>query len=184
MHDSEFAYGRNQYIELYSGFGFKSQFDHGGGLAIYIESGSSSFEACSITVYNCSMHKSTASVSEANMFLSINMPMDNKMTVHINNCKFYRGNSMHKSGGFMLQFDSNTKFADQTVYLANSEFYSNSAANGGGLGIHAKSEHPVAEVLNITVYNCSMYKNTVSVGANMLLSVEGRNIPCSCYVSW
>ena len=165
---SEFAHGRNQYkhdLDWVS----KSPFDHGGGLGIYIKA-RRSFEGYNITIYNCIMYRNTAPVG-ANMILSVDMPLYASTTVHITNCKFFEGKSASKGGGFMLQIDGDSELFGQHetlhVSLANSELYSNSAANGGGLGIYITSED-----VSITVNNCSMYNNTASVGANMFLSVH------------
>ena len=42
---------------------------------------------------------------------------------------------------------------------------------GAGLGIYIDLGYREIEAYSITIYSCSMYKNTASVGANMLLSV-------------
>ena len=173
-----FAHGRNEYKNVYSHLGFKSPFDHGGGLGLYIQSGLLPFQAYNITLYNCSVYKNTAPLG-ANMFLYVDVPVNSKIvTVYANNCKIFGGNSTSKGGGLMLQvaYDMNGLFFNHYeslyVFLANSELYSNSAANGGGLGIYIELRYQEVEVVNITVYNCSMHKNTASVGANMFLSVD------------
>ena len=126
---SEFAHGRNWYNT--SGLG--SKLVHGSGLGIYIKANYSLVEAYNIIVYNCSMYKNTASVG-ANMFLSVTTKHNKSVNVHINNCKFFGGNSTSKGGGIMLQMDGYlSSTSDVTVYLANSELYGNSAANGSGL---------------------------------------------------
>lgn len=90
---SEFAHRR---IQFQSSDPVFEAFVHGGGLRIEFEYGylididpeSINPDAVNITVYNCTMYNNTASIG-ANMFLSVHMPLDNLITVHINKCKFF-----------------------------------------------------------------------------------------------
>ena len=91
-----------------------------------------------------------------------------------------------KAGGNALFSYSPTFMLTSTTWSLNilhSEFahgrnhYESSDArsklvHGGGLGIHITIGYSKAQGFNITVYNCSMYKNTASVGANMFLYIH------------
>ena len=92
------------------------------------------------------------------------------------------GNALFKLEIPMLYFDRNTT---NSLSIFHSEFahginqYESSDYNfpGGGLGIiitrpyNSAVQLPSLGAYNITIYNCSMYNNTASVGANMFLSV-------------
>jgi len=58
---------------------------------------------------------------------------------------------------------------DSVLNLANSELDSNSAANGGNLGINTKDGFQEIEAVISRVYNCNTSKSTVSAGADMYL---------------
>ena len=98
--------------------------------------------------------------------------------------------SEYKAGGnaiFILMETSNLvynslpSFYTVTLKIFHSEFAHGrnqfkslnfeSALNGGGLGIHIALGNSAVAAVNITVYNCSMYNNTASVGANMFISI-------------
>jgi len=87
---SEFAHGRSLYVS--------HPFDKGTGLGIIIRS-LTSFGTHRITVYNCSMHNNTSSSDGANMVLyTWNFHVN--LSVLIDDCKFYGGNSSSDGGGF------------------------------------------------------------------------------------
>ena len=168
---SEFAHGRSTLGHV-----------GGGGLEINIKPKDSAeyseLEAYNITVYNCSMYKNTASVG-ANMLISIYMPLYSSMTIHIDNCKFFEGNSTSKGAGFMLQIES-TSYEDEflrllsytknvTVYLENSEFYGNSAANGSGLYLGVESVHIPNTYCNFIIQQCAFQGNTGEYGSGMYI---------------
>ena len=169
---SDFAHGGNQYES--SSLMFEA-FIHGGGLVIDIESGYLAVDAINIniTVYNCSMYNNTASVG-ANMLLSVHMPLDNLITVHINNCKFWGGKSNSKGGGFMLEINSYTfspyQTGSLTVYLVNSELYSNSAANGSAiyLGAESISKDPTMFIIE----RCKCHNNLGEYGSGMYVLID------------
>ena len=168
---SEFAHGRSTLGHV-----------GGGGLEINIKTKDSTVcserEAYNITVYNCSMYKNTAPVG-ANMLISIYMPLYSSMTIHIDNCKFFEGNSTSKGVGFMLQIES-ISYEDEflrllsytknvTVYLENSEFYGNSAANGSGLYLGVESVHIPNAYCNFIIQQCAFQGNTGEYGSGMYI---------------
>ena len=171
---SEFAHGRNHYESSDA----TSKLVHGGGLGIRISRGYSVI-AFNITVYNCSMYNNTASVG-ANMFLDIFMPLyaSTLSTVHITNCKFLFGKSTSKGGGFMVQInrcvdDSFLTYIESlTVYLANSELYGNSAANGSGLYIDVNSGSGIYKyvlmAVRISIYNLTFAGNVASLAGGAI----------------
>ena len=175
---SEFAHGRNQFESSDT----TSKLVHGGGLGIHITTGYSATEAFNITLYNCSMYKNTASVG-ANMFLDIFMPLYASTTVHVTNCKFFFGKSTSKGGGFMVQINrrddllSSSYIGSLTIYLANSELYGNSAANGSGLyigvenvtGFPAVEERFRYEDIVLIIQQCVCHDN---IGSGMYDCIE------------
>ena len=60
---------------------------------------------------------------------------------------------------------------DSVLNVANSELDSNSAANGGNLGIHTKDGFLKIEAVISRVYNYNTSKSTASAGADMYLLV-------------
>ena len=131
---SEFAYGRNLYESSY----LQSALVHGSGLGIHIiNSDYSAVQAVNITVHNCRMYKNVASIG-ANMFLFANLVLDSVIIVNIDKCKFFGGTSTENGGGLMLKIDSSST-TGWSVYLTNSEIYSNSAAKGGGIYLDINS---------------------------------------------
>jgi len=131
-----------------------------------------------ITVYNCSMHKNTASVG-ANMFLSVHQPLYSTVTVRINNCKLFGGTSISKGGGVMLHIDSDGHLGyylesddypgHLSVYLTNSELYNNSAANGSS--IYFGVEMGIFQMSQV----CSSF---ISVDAMTTLANMGQECMC------
>ena len=175
---SEFTHGRNQFESS----NLESALVHGGGLGIRINSGYSALvEAANITVYNCSMYKNTASVG-ANMFLSFHMPLYSYINVHINNCKVFGGRSTRKGGGFMMQIARHYEAAEDysgrlTVYLANSELYSNSAANGGGIYFGVEGLDISDGPSIIIIDRCICHDNIGKYGSAMYVYMSGGAAP-------
>ena len=119
---SEFAFGRNTYPS--------HPLDKGTGLGVVIRSLTSD-ETHRITVSSCSMHNNTSSSDGANMYLHTWSNLGQlSIHVHINNCKFYGGNSSGDGGGFAFTGGV------QSMTITNCEFHNNFARHGGGLFIH------------------------------------------------
>ena len=142
--------------------------DGGGGLGMDITEGYSSVIAFNITLYNCSMFNNTASVG-ANMFLSVDK-LDSLMTVHINNCKFIGGKSTSKGGGFMLLIGHSRR--SLTIYLAYSELYGNSAAEGSGLYLNMgfSSRWHSTNVHMLIIQQCIYRNNIGKYGSGMYVA--------------
>ena len=175
---TEFAHGRNRHESPY----LESALVHGGGLGIRINSGYSALvEAVNITVYNCIIYENTALVG-ANMFLSFHMPLYSFITVHIKNCKFFGGRSTLKGGGLMMQIARHYEAADDnsgsvTVYLADSELYSNSAANGGGIYFGVEGVDISDGPSIIIIDRCICHDNNGRYGSAMYVYMNAEATP-------
>ena len=154
-------------------------FVHGGGLGIEFEYGylididpeSINPDAVNITVYNCTMYNNTASIG-ANMFLSVHMPLDNLITVHINKCKFFLRNKQQQGWRiFPLQINSYRVSPYQTgsltVHFVNSDLYSNFAANGSAIYLGVESECISNDPTMIIIEQCKCYNNLGEHGSGM-----------------
>jgi len=107
------------------------------------------------------------------MLLSVDMPLYSSMTVHI---KFFQGMSTNKGGGFMLQSESyiysHSEGGSLMVYLANSEFYGNSAANGGGLYLGVKRPNEFDLHIVFIIQQCICHNNVGRNGAGMFVLIN------------
>ena len=167
---SEFAYGKN----LCESLAIESALIHGGGLGIHIiNSDYSAVPAVNITVHNCRMYKNVASIG-ANMFLFADMEVDNTMIVNIDSCKFFGGMSTKNGGGLMLQIYSSVY--DWSVYLTNSEIYSNSAAKGGGiyLDVNGFASSDVSSTMFV-IEQCTCHDNIGEYTSGMYAYIQLQN---------
>ena len=122
----------------------------------------------------------------ANMFISLDMLVYSLTRVHINinKCKFFGGKSTSKGGGFMLQVGNYSSTVNLTVYLANSELYSNSAVNGSGLYLDFKRGRRYGrKPLTYGMFNiqqCICHDNVGEYGLEYMYPVISQSIGLGC----